>query len=75
MGKGDRSLILFKSGEHLQENVLDKVLLRDAAREVGTHDANDQGMEVLHKLPSRRLIALAYAIEAVNHVERLVVRH
>jgi hypothetical protein len=72
---GHGSLILVDSGEHLQKYVLGKVFLGDPAGQMGADDPDDEGMEVLHKLPRSNLIALAHAIKTASQIKRLVVRH
>jgi hypothetical protein len=75
VGEGHVSLVLVDSREHLQKYVLGKVFLGDPAGKVGARDPDDEGMEVLHKLPRSNLIAFAHAIKTASQIKRLVVRH
>jgi cytochrome c oxidase assembly protein Cox11 len=71
-----RTLILLKPGEHFQENILRKVFLGDATREVGTHDADNQRVKMIDQLTRSGLITLTYAHQAASHVERrFFIRH
>ena len=42
---------------------------------MGADDPDDEGMEVLHKVPRSNLIAFADAIKTASQIKRLVVRH
>jgi len=42
---------------------------------MGAGDADDEGMEVLDKVPRSNLIAFPDAIKTASQIKRLVVRH
>jgi hypothetical protein len=75
VGEGHGSLVLVNAGEHFQKYILRKVFLRDPPRQMGPDDPDDEGMEVVDKLPRSCLIALANAIKTASQIKRLVVRH
>jgi hypothetical protein len=58
---------LVKAREHLQKHLLGKVFFGDPARQVGAANADDERIEVLHKVSRSDLIALAHAIETASH--------
>jgi hypothetical protein len=66
---------LVKAREHLQKHLLGKVFFGDPARQVGAANADDERIEVLHKVSRSDLIALAHAIETASQIKRLVVSH
>ncbi len=71
-----RALILLKPGKHFQKNILRKVFLGDATREMGTHDADNQRVKMIDQLTRGGLITLTHAHQAASHVERrFFIRH
>ena len=72
MREGHRTLILFETREHFQENLLGEVLFGDPARQARADNANDDGVEMLHKFARSNLIVQAYAPKTANQIERLV---
>src|SRR4051812_25919444 len=77
MRKRDRALVLFEAGGQLHEHLLREVLFGDAPGKMGSNDANDQRVEMIHQFSRGTLIALAHAVEAASQIERqnVVVRH
>jgi len=72
MRKRHFTLILSKSREHFQKDVLREILFRHAPWEMRANDANDQRVKVFHEFTRRNLIALSDAIEAGHEIESLI---
>ncbi len=73
--KRNRAPVLVKSGEHLHKHLLGEVFLGDAARQVGAHNADDNGVQMFDQFACSNLIAATDAIKTANHIKRLVARH
>ena len=68
--EGRGAAVLVEAGKHFQENVLCEVFLARAARQVSTHDLDDQGIELLDQGTRGLLVPRSHGLQTSSHVER-----
>ena len=75
MGERHGALKLIEARKHLHKHLLREVLLGHTARQMGTHDPDDERVELVHELPSGRLVELPHAGQTGIDVKRALFRH